>query len=103
MRVLRWAGAVLIVLAIVFVGFAWGVVRREHRREVERIRYAHNRDYDAPFDPVNLVDPKTLSDAAIAWYMLAFCAGVPGLLCLLISFIPTGKRGTGPAAESKVR
>ena len=52
------------------------------------------------FDPAKLFSPSLMSDLVASWYVLALILAVPGLLCLLVSYVPVGKQeNTSPAAQ----
>ncbi|HKB03206.1 MAG TPA: hypothetical protein VKD90_13350 [Gemmataceae bacterium] len=103
MRRLRWVGRGLLGLTVLFVLAAWFMAWSRHREEVNRLRRAFGPDAPVPaFNPVRLFDPATLPLAAWEFYVCAFAAGIPGLICLIMARPPrsTGNNGAGDAQSS---
>jgi peptidoglycan/LPS O-acetylase OafA/YrhL len=86
MRWLRSIGRGLVGVAALFVLAAWLAVWSQHRDEVRRQRFAFGPDARVPaFNPVNLVNPEAMPVPACAFYICAFAAVVPGLVCLILA------------------
>lgn len=101
MRILRWFAFALIGLALGCVIGAWYVVWDKYQTDVKNARFVWGRDAVVPaFDPTKLVDPETMPENAQVWYTLALVAAVPGLLCLLVSFVAPKKRNASNSKTS---
>ena len=92
MRGVRWFGRVLLCLTALFVLAAWYMVLLDHQHEVKRLRMAWGQNAEVPsFNPLNLVNPTTLSINAWGFYVFAFASGIPGLVCLILAWKPARK------------
>ncbi len=87
MNGVRWTGRVLVLVASLCVVAAWIRVWIAHQEDVNRARFAMGPDAKVPaFDPEKLVNPDIMPMYTLDWYVLALATGIPGLICIVMTW-----------------
>ena len=90
---MRRIGVLLVAMALLAIGAAWYSAWSEYRRGVEHHRFIWGPESKAPaFNLGIAVNPAEMSLNTVSYYILAAAIGIPGLLCILLTWRPRNRK-----------